>query len=146
VPKTGEYMDEIIEYLFVGGVRAYEENWKQFDIIVNCTKSIPRHDANKCICIPVNDDPDECQHLLQYIEDSSVLQKIHQAICDKKYVLVHCHAGSQRSCALVACYLIQYCQMLSETAMDHIRMRRPIAFFGGANFKRAIQQFYFNLS
>jgi predicted protein tyrosine phosphatase len=36
---------------------------------------------------------------LQYIEDSSVLQKIHQAICDKKYVLVHCHAGSQRSCA-----------------------------------------------
>ena len=146
VPTSSEYMDEIIEHLFVGGIQSSEQNWNKFDIIVNCTKTIPFHIRDdcraECIRIPVNDDPDECDHMLQYIEETEVLQKIHQAIHDDKKVLVHCHAGSQRSCALVVCYLIQYHRMTPSIAINYVRMRRNIAFFGGVNFMQAIQQFY----
>lgn len=139
-------MNEIIEHLFVGGIQSSETKWNEFDIIVNCTKTIPsdhiRGNAVECIRIPINDDPDECHRMLKYMEDTSVLERIHWAISHKKNVLVHCRMGSQRSCALIACYLIKYYHMTVSDAMDRVRSRRPMAFFGGANFMQAIQDFH----
>ena len=99
-------------------------------------------DSPECIRIPISDTPEECENFLRYIYETNVLRIMNQAIVDGKPVLVHCYAGAQRSCALVACYLIEFYGVIPSVAMEHIRKNRPIAFFGGANFSQAIQRFY----
>ena len=56
-------------------------------------------------------------------------------------VLVHCHAGMQRSACVVAMYLIATANMKVEQAIAYIQSKRPITFRPGANFLRAIQGF-----
>lgn len=165
LPKTNPY-NKISENLYVGGIQSSEKNWNDFRLIVNCTKDIPfqsqkfgmdvvsthiplndaevqrNMDSPECIRIPVNDTPEECDNFLKYIYETNVLRKMNQAINEGKPVLVHCYAGAQRSCALVACYLIEFYDVIPSVAMEHVRKHRPIAFFGGANFAQAIQRFY----
>ena len=149
LPKTNPY-NKISENWYLGGIQSSEKNWNDFRLIVNCTKDIPFQsekfrmdvDSPECIRIPINDTPDECENFLRYIYETNVLRKMNQAIVEGKPVLVHCYAGAQRSCALVACYLIEFYGVIPSVAMEHIRKHRPIAFFGGANFSQAIQRFY----
>ena len=56
-------------------------------------------------------------------------------------VLVHCHAGMQRSAAVVAIALIAMHGMKADEAMRLVRARRRIAFLPSANFERAIRTF-----
>jgi len=56
-------------------------------------------------------------------------------------VLVHCHAGMQRSAAVVAMYLIAQKDMKYEEAKAYIQQRRSIAFRQKANFEKAIRGF-----
>ena len=56
-------------------------------------------------------------------------------------VLVHCHAGMQRSAAVVAMYLIANYKMKSDKAMEYIKGKRPIAFTPAPNFLRSIKGF-----
>ena len=56
-------------------------------------------------------------------------------------ILVHCHAGMQRSAALVAMYLIANRGLNADQAMKYVRDRRSVAFFPMANFKDAIYGF-----
>ena len=56
-------------------------------------------------------------------------------------VLVHCHAGMQRSAAVVAMYLIANYGMKSDKAMAAIKEKRPIVFTPAPNFLRSIQGF-----
>ena len=74
-----------------------------------------------------------------------VLEKINTAINNNNKVLVHCYAGQQRSCAVVACYLIKYNNMNPYTAVNYIKMKRRIAFFGEINFIAAIINFFYTL-
>lgn len=48
----------------------------------------------------------------------------------------------QRSCALCACYLIKYHKMKPIEAINYIKSKRPIAFFGNVNLLSTIEQFY----
>ena len=147
LPKTSPY-NQILDNLYLGGIQSSEKNWNDFRLIVNCSKDIPfqsqqfEMDSPECIRIPISDTPDECDNFLAYIFETNVLRKMNQAISEGKPVLVHCYAGAQRSCALVACYLIEYCLVTPEVAMEHVRTCRPIAFFGGANFLLAIRRFH----
>jgi protein-tyrosine phosphatase len=60
--------------------------------------------------------------MFNLIKKTNILEKIHQYLLDKKSVLVCCGQGSQRSCAIVVCYLIKY--------------------FGNVNFINTIQMIY----
>uniref|UniRef100_A0A6C0IG47 Uncharacterized protein n=1 Tax=viral metagenome TaxID=1070528 RepID=A0A6C0IG47_9ZZZZ len=143
-PQVNVY-DKISENLFVGGIESSQKRWNEFKLIVNCTKDIPFPSQNKglnnpeCIRIPVNDTPDECDNMTKYMMETNVLQRISEYIRKGEPVLVHCYAGMQRSCALIACYLIKYYGVTPVVAMDHIKRHRPVAFFGGANFMKTIQ-------
>jgi Dual specificity phosphatase, catalytic domain len=147
LPKTSPY-NQILDNLYLGGIQSSEKNWNDFRLIVNCSKDIPFQshrfgmDSPECIRIPISDTPDECENFLEYIFETNVLRRMNQAISEGKPVLVHCYAGAQRSCALIACYLIEFCFVPPEVAMQHIRKCRPIAFFGGANFMSAIRRFH----
>jgi protein-tyrosine phosphatase len=56
-------------------------------------------------------------------------------------VLVHCHAGMQRSAGSVALYLIAIKGLTADDAMAAIKAKRPITFTPRANFERAIRGF-----
>jgi len=135
---------EIVEYLHVGSARALQSS-DRFSMIVNCTTDdmirFPQNCAN-CIRIPVHDDPDECNKMISLIDSTQVLAKMHESILEKKPVLVHCFAGQQRSCAIVALYLIRYHNMTPDEAITYIKQKRRIAFFGHVNFASAIVYFY----
>ena len=96
----------------------------------------------ECIRIPVDDTPDESESMMLHIIDLSVLERINEAIVNDQSVLVHCYAGMQRSCAVIVCYLIKYYGITPQTAIEHVKKNRPMAFFGGVNFMQTIQNQY----
>jgi protein-tyrosine phosphatase len=52
--------------------------------------------------------------------------------------------GMQRSCALATCYLIKYYNMDYIQAINFIKLKRPIAFFGNINLLSTIEKFFEN--
>jgi protein-tyrosine phosphatase len=146
--------DEIIPNLHLGGIKALD-NYKSdynnesliFYMVVDLIKYTTTNIGNesigkyeKYINLPVHDSPDECDNLLKMINETKVLENIHHSLQQNKPVLVHCFAGMQRSCALVACYLIKYYNFMPNDAIDFIKSKRPIAFFGKVNFMDTISR------
>jgi protein-tyrosine phosphatase len=56
-------------------------------------------------------------------------------------IFVHCHAGMQRSPAVVAMFLMVLYRMSTDQAKAYIKKQRPIVFFPSANFEKAIRGF-----
>jgi hypothetical protein len=134
--------DEIISNLYIGGAGAAKNRYG-FSMVVNCTRhsdiSFPSECKN-CIRISIDDSPKYHDKLFDYIEKTRVLDKIHYALQKNDTVLVHCFAGSQRSCAIVACYLIKYYKMNVIQAIQYIKNKRRFAFYGDVNFIGAIDK------
>jgi len=155
--------DEIVQGIWVGNEAASQDKtWltkNRIHVIVNCTKHIPFVDGNYVkFRIPVNDPGKEAE-----LEQSDVsimfnaLPAITKVIHEyrkrttKINILIHCHAGMQRSATVCAAYIsrfIIYPQIKDRRkSMDHainlIIDRRPIAFNAGSsiNFKAALDRF-----
>ena len=145
--STVDPYNKISSFLYLGSIDSLEHADK-FYLIVNCTrhiKVINRQRNFNCmdsIRIPVDDHPTECATMLKYIESTKVLEKIHECRMASKPVLVHCHAGIQRSATIVACYLMKYYKITPEEAIRFIQSKRPIAFYNQANFMDVIQHVY----
>ena len=135
--------DETIKNLFIGNKLSADSHSEKFSLVVNCSKDIPF--SNKCkegIRIPVNDNGEDINALLNYMLNTNALEQIHNKITNNEPVLVHCFAGMQRSCAVVACYLIKYRNATPQQAIDFIKSKRRVAFFGQVNFMNALTQFH----
>lgn len=84
---------------------------------------------------------------------------IHDALQRGENVLVHCHAGAQRSASVIVYYLMQYgvfhvtsefrntspCkqkQILYNSSVNYVVSKRPFVYYGGLhnNFKYALEQ------
>lgn len=134
--------NKITDYLYLGNIDSLKEQDK-FYLIVNCTKHIPL--ATKCkeiIRIYVDDHPTECDNMMKFMNNTHVLEKIHQCRMNQQPVLIHCHAGMQRSAGVLACYLIHFYKMTPDEAIRFIKSKRPIAFYPEANFMKVIQNEY----
>ena len=131
---------EICDFLYVGSANAITSANK-FDLIINCTPDMrePKH-CKQFIRIPICDDPDDIDNALSIINKTGILAVIHSAISSNQHVLVHCYAGEQRSCAIVACYLIRYKGMSSTEAVEYIRDRHEYAFNGGVDLIELIEK------
>jgi protein-tyrosine phosphatase len=133
----------IVENLALGNKQSSEFLGDKMSLVVNCTKDINfTKNCKEGIRIPINDHPGESNNLLNYMLKTDILQKIHFNLTNKRPVLVHCFAGAQRSCAVVACYLIRYYNATPLMAIKHIKNKRRIAFFGGVNFMKTLEMFY----
>jgi Dual specificity phosphatase, catalytic domain len=132
--------NEIIKGLFVGDIASSKYHWNKFHLIVNCTKQIPFQSSLRkltkpqSIRIPIDDHPDESMNMYMYLTQYPVLDAIHQTLQRGERVLIHCHAGQQRSCAVAACYLMKYYNMKPEDAVIKIKEKRHVAFYCGVNF------------
>jgi len=137
--------NNITTHLYLGSIESLKDSSK-FSLIVNCTKTIDfpeKTQGNQTFLrIPVNDDPAEGYNLLRFITATQVLEKIHYCRVTFRQVLVHCHAGMQRSCTIVACYLMKYYKMNVQEAIAFIKKHRPIAFYGTPTFMNDMIKFH----
>lgn len=134
--------DEIMEHLFVGGAEATKNDYG-FSMVVNCTRNTDitfPTECKHCIRIEIDDSPKDHDKLFRCIEESRVLDEIHSALQKGEKVLVHCFTGAQRSCAVVACYLLKYHAMTVKGVIEYIKNKRSIAFFGDVHFIQAMEE------
>jgi len=117
-----------------------------FSMVINCTMDIPFSKKYKnSIRVPVHDDLSYNDQFLEIMENTDILSNIHALVLNHKPVLVHCYAGIQRSCSVVACYLIRYYNMTVVDAVEYIRKCRPCAFSEEVVFMTAMETFRRNL-
>ncbi len=132
-------MNEIIPNILYVGSASSVKYANEFDLIVNCTTDIrePKQ-CKRFIRIPIRDEPDDIANTINRINESNIISTIHTAVCNNERVLVHCYAGEQRSCTIIACYLCKYKGMTVSEAVSYIRERHPNAFSGGVNLIESI--------
>jgi rhodanese-related sulfurtransferase len=137
--------DEILPGLWLGNIAASSNGAflvkNRINTVFNCTKNIPFHEAARNrYRLPVDDNLQEEE--IRNMELWS-FETVYKLRLEHKNgpVLVHCHAGMQRSAAVVAMYLIVTKGMKVEEAIDYIQKRRPVAFRPQANFLPAIKGF-----
>lgn len=145
--------DKIIDKLYLGNFQAAKDReffkTKKIRAVLNCTKDLPNHFAhNKDIeymRIPVEDSLKEKDYELMYQYLPSAVEFIHKHVnIAKKPILIHCHAGRQRSCISVAAYLVLKHNMTPHEACKYILDRRVESFHFGKslNFSSSLNKFY----
>jgi protein-tyrosine phosphatase len=97
------------------------------------------------IRVPVHDDLSYNDKFLEIMENTDILSNMHALVLHHKPVLVHCYAGIQRSCSVVACYLIRYYGMTAVDAVEYIKKCRPCAFSEEVVFMTTMETFRQNL-
>jgi predicted protein tyrosine phosphatase len=141
----GANAHEILPGLWLGNKTASEDSmWlreKGIHAVFNATKQLPFSPIVKYqYRIPVDDnlEPEEIANMRRWAPEALVkIIREHR----RGPVLVHCHAGMQRSAALVAMTLMVLRGLDAEKAIKYVRDRRSVAFFPVANFKDAILGF-----
>ena len=137
---------EILPGLWLGNKIASEDSeWlreKGINAVFNATKTLPfAPGIARQYRIPVDDnlEPLEIANMRAWAPEA--VSKILREYKAGNPILVHCHAGMQRSAALVAMALMVLKGYNADQAMRYVKDRRPVAFFPFANFKESIYGF-----
>lgn len=143
--SVSDVAHEIVPRLWLGNKNAASDgDWLRshgITVVFNCTKDWPYHpDILRKYRVPVHDnlEPEEIQNL--YTWSPEIMYKLISEYKRGEIILVHCHAGMQRSAAVVAMFLMSLFGMPMRVAISHIKSKRPIAFFPAANFESAMTQ------
>lgn len=136
---------EIIPRLWLGNKNAAaDEAWLRdagISVVFNCTKTLPfAPSIRRMYRLPVDDnlEPIEIANMHTWAAETQI--KLVREYKAGHRILVHCHAGMQRSAAVVAMFLMSLYGMSADTAMEFIKSKRRIAFFPAANFEPAIRR------
>lgn len=142
-PAVANPANEIIPGLWLGNrLAALDPKFlKEHKIhaVFNFSKDIPFAEGVPTgkFRIPVDDNlqPEEIRNLELWAAEF-VPQIISEL--NKGPVLLHCHAGMQRSAAATVMVLMNLTRAAPQTATAYVRYKRPIAFTPGTNFREAI--------
>lgn len=141
-----EDADEIIPRLWISNREtALNENWLtryRIDAVFNCTKQVPFHSVVPYqFRIPVDDNlqPIEIKNMEAWAPE--IAYRIFEQYKAGRRILVHCHAGIQRSATAVAFFLLVYTGRPLVQVMYMIQNRRRIAFRPTPNFALALRSF-----
>ena len=137
--------DEILPGLWLGNIVASQSGefleQKGIKAVFNCTKNIPFYEGHRSLYrVPVDDNLENGEIRNMELWSFEAVYKL-RLEHKKGPVLVHCHAGMQRSAAVIAMMLIAVFNKTTDNAILYIRERRAIAFFPSANFDKAIRGF-----
>jgi len=141
-----EDVDEIIPGVWIGRWQvAQNEEWlKKHNIqtVFNCTKQVDFHPSVPYqYRIPVDDNlqPAEINNMEKWAPE--IAFKILREFNAGHNMLVHCHAGMQRSASAVAFFLMVLTGRPLIQVMYLIQKKRPITFRPTPNFAPALRQF-----
>jgi protein-tyrosine phosphatase len=154
--KPLEKYTKIIPKLYLGNYQAAkdQEFFKKHKIkaVLNCTKDIPNHFVNKkdieYMRIPVDDSLREVDYKKMYEFFPVIVQFIHKhVVLQGNNILIHCHAGRQRSAISVSVYLVAELGMTPADACKYIMDKRKEAFHFGLslNFEDSLNKYYKDL-
>ena len=137
---------EIVPGIWLGNKRASEnEKWmKQNNITVvfNATKDIPfAPNIKNMYRVPVDDNLEDDEIRNMQLWSWEIVYKVLNQYNSGKKILIHCAAGIQRSAAITAMVLIALYRCTTDEAIAFIKRKRPIAFYGQANFYKSIKGF-----
>ena len=138
------YATEILPNLWIGDKRsptmtAFKRK-HNIGLVVNCTRSIPLYKGeHKNIRIPVDDDLTDESRMLLFHYIPSIVELIGKYIRDRQGVLVHCHAGCQRSATVVAAYIMLQTGFEPELTVKLIRTKRSLCFTPGVKFHTTLR-------
>ena len=133
--------------VFVGSVKS-ATNYKflkdnNISLIVNCTtKSSKKLPNIKYIRIPVHDPGPRCKITQKDLAIMAqalphVVEIIYNELLNGGTVLIHCHAGVQRSAIVAAAFILKYhrkknnSMLTVKEAAEIVVNRRPVAFYRG---------------
>jgi len=133
-------MYEITPYIFLGDRHDAEENIAINQ--VNCTKDLPRynHSSKKFYRVPVNDDLQEYSFKEMTRELPGAVEFLDDCVQSGERVLVHCFAGQQRSCTVIAAYFASK-GIPVQKSVEYMRSRKPDAFNRGVNFQKSLDEY-----
>jgi hypothetical protein len=141
-----EDVDEIIPGVWIGRWEvAHNADWlarHRIQAVFNCTKQVPFHPSiAHPYRIPVDDNlqPAEIRNMELWAPEIAV--KILREFNAGHPLLIHCHAGMQRSTAACAFFLLVLTGRPLIQVMYLIQSRRPVAFRPSANFAQAMRSF-----
>jgi dual specificity phosphatase 12 len=136
--------DLVLPRLWLGNREAAaDEAWlraNKIDTVFNCTKTLPFAAAARWrYRVPVDDNlqPAEIANMTAWSPEIQL--KLLREYKAGRTILVHCHAGMQRSAAVVAMFLMTTQGLSADEAMFVVRQKRPIAFTPAANFEASIR-------
>lgn len=114
---------------------------ERFGLVVNCTPDLPfQHGFEGArVRLPVLDVGELRDTMALYSMFPDVLPRIDAAVRSGRSVFVHCHAGRQRSAAVVAAYLMIRDSLSRDAAIAAVRSKRHEAFWPNANFYEALE-------
>lgn len=140
---TIQKANEIIPGLWLGSAAAAQDREflqrEKIRAVFNFTKELGFAEGvpTRKYRISVDDNlqPEEIRNLELWAPDftQKMLDEIRQGP-----ILVHCHAGVQRSAAATAMFLIRWMGADAKAAIEYVRMKRPVAFRPATNFRDAI--------
>ena len=137
------YATEILPNLWIGDKRSpalsdFKKN-NNIALVINCTRTIPLYRGlHKNIRIPVDDDLTDNSRMKLFHYTPSIVEIIGKYIHKRKGVLVHCHAGCQRSATIVAAYIMSQTDFEPEIVIKLIRTKRSLCFTPGVNFYKSL--------
>lgn len=146
---NGNHFHQIIPNLYIGDKYSIYEKFfaNKKILVINATNDLTfnRQLNSINVRVPVNDDLSQFSNNVLAKNLPKVIEIIKTHLDDEFTVLVHCVAGRQRSCAIVAAYLMKYGNKNKRTsikeAIEFIKRRRPYAFFLNVNFEKSLKIF-----
>jgi len=126
-------------------IAALDENFlrnEHITAVFNCTKDFPfSPSVSHRYRIPVDDNlrPAEIYNMERWAPE--IVYKVISEYKKGSTILIHCHAGMQRSAAVMAMTLIALTGKTPDEVMVYIRSIRPVAFQPSANFEKSIRGF-----
>lgn len=141
-----EAANEIIPGVWLGDINASQDvAWlhaNSIQTVFNCTKQIPfQVSVPYQFRIPVDDNlqPAEIQNMERWAPE--IAYKMLREYRAGHRMLVHCHAGRQRSATAVAFFLMVLTGRPLIQVMYLIQSRRPVAFQPRPNFAQPLRAF-----
>jgi hypothetical protein len=141
-----EDADEIIPGVWIGRWEvARNEDWlraKRIQAVFNCTKQVPFHPSVPYpYRVPVDDNLQPAELLNMERWAPEIAYKILREYNAGRPMLIHCHAGMQRSTTACAFFLLVLTGRPLIQVMYLIQSRRSIAFRPRPNFAAALRAF-----
>ena len=140
------HANEIYPGLWLGDVVSSTDKTflKQHNIkcIINCTCTMPFCDIKGILKfrVPVLDDMNVKQIYKLYLMLNKCSKLIAKTLPNQN-ILVHCHAGRQRSVSIVAAFMMKYGKLTKNEALMLIKSKRKISAMKQANFDSALNQY-----
>ena len=138
--------DQIIPNVWLGNITAaHDEKFLKnanIQVVFNATKDAPFHSSiRRRYRVPVDDNLQEDEIRNMELWSYEIVYKLLKEYKEGRPILIHCHAGMQRSPAITAMFLMILYRMGADQAKAYIRNKRPIAFLPMPNFEKSLRGF-----